>query len=134
MTIVDNKLVKHDQTDAEWISRVNGFIDKLLAFEGSEGEIETELLMFKTAFLGAMLSDAVEPGELHRTIVRRYLQVIVRSPLQKTDFVQWLFWVEGLENYAHDDFAVIAPEFPNQNIKVLLAIRKLGIADKNISE
>lgn len=135
MTVVGNKLVKHDQKDPEWISRVSSFIDKLLAFEGSEGETETELLMFKSAFLGAMLSDAVEPGELRRTIVRRSLHLILGSPLQKTDFVQWLFWLKGVETFAPDDFAVIAPELPNQNIKVLLAMRKLGILDdKKFSE
>ena len=129
LKIVDNKLVKHDQKDAEWISRVNGFTDKLLAFQGSDGETETELLMLKSGFLQAFLGQAVDPGELRRTIVRKYLRLILGSPLQKTDFVHWLFWVKGAETFAPDDFAEIAPELPNQNVKVLLAMRKLGIAD-----
>lgn len=128
-TILEGRIVKHDQTDAGWIGRLNGFVDKLLAFQGAEGETETELLMLKSSFLGAILVQSVEPGELHRSITTRYLRLLVASPLQKKDFGQWLFWVKDVEKLAGTDFLSLASEFPNQNIEVMLKMRKLGVSD-----
>lgn len=125
MTIVDNRAVKHDQTDAEWISRVNGFMDKLLAYDGTDGESEAVLLSFKSSFLSAFVIDAVGPGELRKSMVRKYLRLLVGSPLQKTSFIEWLFWINMMERADPEDVAEIAEEFPNPNLKVLAAAKKL---------
>jgi hypothetical protein len=135
LRVIDNKLVKHDQKDVAWITSLTNFVDKLLAFEGTNDETETERLMFKSSLIGAILAQAVEPGDLRRSILRKYLRVIMESPIQKKDFAQWLFWVNMAEGYAPDDFVQLASEFPNHNVQVLLAMRKLGISgDKKNSE
>lgn len=128
--VVDNKIVNQDPNDAEWASRVIEMIDRILAAEGSDGETENEMLYLKGAFLGGMLS-GIDAGELRKSIVRRYLRLIVGSKLQKTSFIQWRLWLSDAERMAPDSFDEIAAEFPNTNLGVILAAKKvLKLAEK----
>ena len=122
--VVDNKLVNHDVTDAAWVSRVNEFIEKILALEATDGETESEMFFLKTAFLGGMLS-GVSPGELHDSIVRKYLRQLVGSSLQKSNFIVWRAWIGETERMAPDRFYELVLEFPNPNLKVMASANKL---------
>lgn len=121
--VVDNKIVNHDVNDLEWVAKVNDFIDRILAFDG-ENHTESEMLFIKGAFLGGMLS-GIDPGELRNSILRKYLRQLVGSPLQKTSFIEWRHWIADAERWAPDSFSEIASEFPNPNLKVILAANKL---------
>src|SRR5205823_13361371 len=118
--IVDNKVVKHDVTDLAWVSRVNEFIDGALSFEESDNETDAEMLFLKGALVGAII-DSISPGELRKSVVRKYLRLIAGSRLQKTSFIEWRFWIADAERMAPDSFYEIASEFPNPNLKVMLA-------------
>lgn len=122
--IVDNKVVNHDVNDPEWAARINDFVDRVLAAEGTDGETEGEMLFIKAAFLGSTLY-GVDPGDLRKSIVRKYLRLLASSRLQKTSFVEWRQWMADAERMTPDSFDEIASEFPNYNIKVILAVKKL---------
>ncbi len=124
-TIVDNGSVKHDPTDAEWVARVDVFMDRLLAYTGTDGETESALLMMKSSALGAFVADAVGPGELRKSIVRKYLRLLAGLSLQKSSFIEWYFWIGMMENMDPADFSEVAPEFPNPNLRVMVAAKKL---------
>jgi hypothetical protein len=122
--IVDGKSVNHDVNDIGWAGRVNELIDRVLSFEGADGETETELLFIKAGFVGAMMS-GVDPGDLRKSLVRKYLRLLAGSKLQKTSFIEWRFWIRDAERMAADSFDEIAAEFPNPNLKAIVAARKL---------
>lgn len=122
--IVDNKVVKHDVTDAAWVSRVNEYIDRVLSFEGTDNETEAEMLFLKAAYVGGMI-DSVGPGDLRKSLVRKYLRLIAGSRLQKTSFIEWRFFIADAERMAPESFYEIASEFPNPNLKVMAAAKKL---------
>ncbi len=122
--IIDNKVVNHDLTDSEWVSRVNDFIDRALAFEGTDSETEGELLFLKAAFVGRMIV-AVNPGDLRKSIVRKYLRLLAASSLQKTSFIQWRMWISGVERTAPEFFYDLASEFPGPNLRAIVAANKL---------
>ncbi len=122
--IVDNKVVNHDVNDLEWAARVTEFVDRVISLEGSDGETEGEMLFLKSAFVGAMLS-GVSPGDLRKSIVRRYLRLILASKQQKTSFIEWRRWLANVERSAPESFDEIASEFPNPNLKVILAAKRL---------
>lgn len=124
--IVDNKVVNHDVTDVAWVSRVNEYIDRVLSFEGSDNETEAEMLFIKGGFVGGMMS-GISPGELRKSIVRKYLRLVAGSRLQKTSFIEWRFWITDLERMAPESFYDIALEFPNPNLKVMAAAKRAGI-------
>jgi hypothetical protein len=122
--IIDNKVVNHDANDVEWAGRVTELIDRVLATDGNDGETEGEMLYLKAAFVGAMLS-GVDPGELRKSIVRKFLRLIMASKLQKTSFIEWRLWLSEIERSDFELIAELAPEFPNPNLKVIVAARKL---------
>lgn len=122
--IVDGKTVKHDVNDIEWAGRVMELIDRVISFEGTDSETETELLFLRAGFIGAMIS-GIDPGELRKSVVRKYIRLLAGSKLQKTSFIDWLFWVADSERMAPGSFYDIASEFPNPNFKAMLAAKKL---------
>ncbi len=122
--LIDNKVVNHDFTDVAWVSRVNDFIDRALSFEGTDNETEGELLFLKAAFVGRMIS-GINPGELRKSVVRKYIRLVAGSRLQKTSFIEWRFWIADTERMAPESFYEIAAEFPNPNLKVMAAANKL---------
>ena len=122
--ILDNKIVNHDVTDVAWVSRVNEYIDRILSFEGSDNETEAEMLFLRAAFVGGMVS-GISPGELRKSIVRKYLRLVAGSRLQKASFIEWRHWITDLERMAPESFYDIASEFPNPNLKVMAAAKKL---------
>ncbi len=122
--IVDNKVVNHDVTDLSWVSSVNEYIDRVLSFEGTDNETESEMLFLKAAFIGGMVS-GISPGELRKSIVRKYLRLVAGSRLQKTSFIEWRNWISDAERMAPESFYEIASEFPNPNLKVMAAAKKL---------
>ncbi len=122
--ITDNKVVNHDVTDLAWVSRVNEFIDKALSFEGTDNETEGEMLFLKAAFVDGMIS-GISPGEVRKSIVRKFLRLVAGSRLQKTSFIEWRFWIANAEHDAPEYFYEIAAEFPNPNLKVMAAAKKL---------
>jgi hypothetical protein len=122
--IVDNKAVDRDPNDIEWAAKVNEFVDRALSAEGSDGETEGELLFIKAAMLGGMLS-GIGPSDLRKSIVRRHLRLLANSRLQKTSFIEWHQWIQDARRWAPDSFDEIAAEFPNPNLKVMLAAKRL---------
>ena len=122
--IVDNKVVRHDVTDAAWVSSVTEFVDRVVAFEGSDNETETELLFLKGGLLGAMI-ESINPGELRSSVIRKYLRLIAGSRLQKTSFIDWRFWIADAERMAPEVFYEIASEFPSPNLRVMAAAKKM---------
>jgi hypothetical protein len=122
--IVDNKIVNRDVGDVEWAGKVTEFVDRVISAEGSDGETEGELLFLKAAFVGGMLS-GVDAGDLRKSIVRRYLRLILASRLQKTSFLEWRQWLQEAERMAPEAFDEIASEFPNANLKVILGANRL---------
>ncbi len=127
--IVDNKIVNHDVNDIAWASRVNEYIDRVIAFEGTENETEGELLFLKSAFIGGTVS-GIGAGELRTSIVRKYLHLLANSPLQKTSFIQWRACIAQIEQLAPDSFYELASEFPNPNLKLIVAAKKIFDAPK----
>ncbi len=123
-TVVDNKIVNHDVTDVAWGERVNEYIERVLAFEGTENETDAEMLFLKAAFLGGMVS-GISPGELRVSILRKYLRLVASSRLQKTSFIEWRFWLSIVEHEAPESFYDMASEVPNPNLKVMAAVSKL---------
>ena len=121
---VDNKVVNHDVTDVAWVSRVNDFINRVLSLEGTDNETEAEMLFLKSGFVGGMVS-GISPGELRKSIVRKYVRILANSPLQKTSFIEWRFWITDMERTAPESIYEMAAEFPNPNFKVMVAAKKL---------
>ena len=130
--IVDGKAVNHDVTDVAWAGRVNEFIDRALSFEGSDNETESEMLFLKAALVGGMI-DGIGPGDLRKSIVRKYLRLVVGSRLQKTSFIEWRFWLTDVERMAPESFHEMASEFPNPNLKVMAAAIKMFAEPKKES-
>lgn len=124
MTRVDNKLVNHDLSDAEWVSRVADFAERVVTLEGNDNETEAELFFLRSALLGALI-EAINPGELRKSILRKYMRQLAASPLQKTSFIEWRLWIHEVERFGPESFYEIASEFPNPNLKVLVAANKL---------
>lgn len=122
--VVDDKIVNHDANDVEWAGRVTEMIDRLLSTDGRDGETESELLYLKAAFVGGMLS-GIDQGDLRKSIVRRYLRLIVASRLQNTSFIEWRLWLSEIERRDFALIAELAPDFPNANLKVIIASKKL---------
>ncbi|MFT3745883.1 MAG: hypothetical protein QM785_16540 [Pyrinomonadaceae bacterium] len=129
--IVDNKVVNHDVNDIEWAARVTEFVDRGLAMEGSDGETEGEMLFLRAALAGAMLS-GIDAGELQNSILRKYLRLLLSSKLQKTSFIEWRRWLADAERMAPQAFSQIASEFPNQNLKVIVAANMLLAEPKKV--
>lgn len=125
-TLVDNKFVNHDLADAEWVSRVSDFADRVVAFDGNDNETEAELFFLKSALLGALL-EAISPGELRRSILRKFVRQLARSPLQKTSFIEWRLWIYEAKLSGSEFFYEIAAEFPNPNFKAMIAAQKAGL-------
>ena len=122
--IVDNKIVNDSGPD--WESRVTDFVAKELDWAGTDGETESETLLVKSAGFGAML-ESIDDGELKKSVVRQYLRMLAGSRLQKTSFIEWLTLVAQLQKTNTALFLEIAPEFPNPNLKVMVATKKLGL-------
>ncbi|CAN5388213.1 hypothetical protein BH10ACI2_BH10ACI2_19230 [soil metagenome] len=122
--IVDNKVINHDLADADWASRITEFIDRSLSFEGTDSETESELLFLKAAFVGRVIH-GVNPGDLRKSIVRKYIRLLAASNLQKTSFIEWRFWIADAERMAPESFYLIAAEFPNPNLKLMANAKKL---------
>lgn len=122
--IVDNKVANHDVNDIEWAGRVNEFIDRVLSFEGTDSETESEMLFIRAGFVGAMMS-GISAGDLRNSVVRKYVRLLAGSKLQKTSFIEWRFWIADAERMAPESFYEIAAEFPNPNLKVMVAANRL---------
>ncbi len=122
--IIDKKIVRHDLADAEWVSRVTDFAERVVAFEGNDNETEAELFFLKSALLGALI-EAISPGELRASILRKYMSQLAASPLQKTSFIEWSLWIHEVERMGPELFYEMASEFPNPNLKVLVAANEL---------
>jgi hypothetical protein len=122
--VVDGKVIKHDVNDIEWAGRVIELIDRVISFEGSDSETEAETLFLKAGFVGSMMS-GIGPGELRKSVVRKYVRLLAGSKLQKTSFIDWRFWIADAERMAPESFDEIAAEFPNSNLKVILAVKKI---------
>ncbi len=129
--IVDNKVVHHDVNDIEWAGHVNELIDRVLSFEGTSSDTETEILFLKAGLVTSMLS-GIDESELRKSIVRKYIRLLVGSKLQKTSFIDWRFWIADAEQTAEDSFYEIASEFPNQNLRVMAAANKLFTEPKKL--
>lgn len=127
--IVDNKVVNHDVNDVEWASRVGELVDRMLAYEGTDGETEGELLFLKAAFVDGMVS-GIEKGELRKALVRKFMRLVIGSRLQKTSFIRWRSWIASVERNDPDIFDDLAAEFPNPNLKVIVAVKKMMEAQK----
>lgn len=127
--VVDNKIV--NDSGPEWESRVLEFIEKAISWEGGNNETESETLMVKAAMFAAML-ESINDGELKKSVVRKFLRYLAGSPMQKNGFVEWLSLLRTIRDKNELLFVQLAPEFPNQNLKVILAAKRLdnvGTAD-----
>jgi hypothetical protein len=122
--VVDNKIV--NDSGPEWESRVVQFIEKVVAWEGSNNETESETFFVKIGMFESMI-ESIDNGELKKSVMQKYLRFLAGSPMQKDRFIEWLFWVREQERRNPDLFAVLASEFPNPNLKVMLATKKLGL-------
>jgi len=100
--------------------------DRVVAFDGNDNETEAELFFLRTALLGALI-EAINPGELRNSILRKFMRQLAASPLQKTSFIEWRLWINEVERFGPDAFYEIAAEFPNPNLKVLVAAKKAGL-------
>lgn len=116
-----------DKTDIEWQSKVSAFADKIPAWKPAEDIPDVDLFNMRSTLHGA-LAQVVPDGELKRTIVRKWLRFLAGSSVQKENYIRWsveLRMVRAFTEKGADLFAEIAPEFSNQNFKVMLAAKKL---------
>lgn len=122
--IVDNKIVHF--SGPEWQAKVVALVESVIAWEGSDGETETEMLVVRSAFFEYMLQSIDDP-EFRKNITRKYLAHLAASRVQKTDFVSWYMWVSGVQKQNPDIFAQLFDDFPNPNLAVMVKLKKLGL-------
>ncbi len=122
--VVDTKIVHF--SGPEWQANVVALVESVIAWEGSDGETQAEMMVVRSAFFDSMLQSVDDP-EFRKNITRKYLAYLAASPVQKTDFVSWYMWVSGVQKQNPDMFAQMADDFPNPNLAVMVKLKKLGL-------
>jgi len=121
--VVGKKIVHF--SGPEWQAKVIALVESVLAWEGTDGETKTEMMVVRSAFFEYLLQ-SIDDQEFRKNITRKYLAHLAASPVQKTDFVIWYMWVSDLQKQNSDVFAQLADNFPNPNFAVMLKLKNLG--------
>lgn len=116
-----------DKGNIEWQSKVTEFVDRIPSWKPREEISDLRLFSLRAALYGAILQIAPE-GELMKTVLRRYLRYMAGTPIQKENYIQWssqVRMVKGFLGKNAEVFYEVAAEFPNPNLKLLVAANKL---------
>jgi hypothetical protein len=115
----DGRLIaKPDQNDLDWQARVLQMADKMLSWEGENEETESETLMVRAGMYGALLEEVTIP-ELRKTLVRKYLNLMAASPVQRSSFIEWYVFAKQVQDASPALFTELSREFSNINLKVM---------------
>lgn len=122
--VVDNRVV--NDSGPEWESHVTEFVEKVIAWEGSNGETESETMFVKVSMFAAMI-ESIDEGELKKTVVRKYVRLLAGAPMQKNSFAEWLACLRLVRERNDALFFQLAPEFPNPNFRLIVGMKKIGL-------
>lgn len=106
-------------SDLDWQQRVRMLVEKVLSFDGENGETDEEVLFIKCSALGAILQ-MVKTTELRKLLFRSSILTLSRSPLQKTNFPTWFYLAKGLQQSDRQLFSDFALETPNSNFNIMI--------------
>ena len=113
--------------DLVWEQRVRMLIEKVISFDGKDGETDEEVLFIKCSEFGAILQ-IVKTMDLRKLVFRSFILTLSRSPIQKTNFPTWFYLAKGLQQSDRQLFSDLASETPNVNLNLMIqAVR--GIAN-----
>lgn len=115
----DNKPANPVASDLDWQQRVRMIVEKVISFDGKDGETDEEVLFIKCSALGVILQ-IVKTTELKKSVFRSSILTLSRSPLQKTNFPIWSYLAKGLQQSDRQLFSDLALETPNSNLNIMI--------------
>ena len=115
----DNNPVSPGTSDLAWQQRVRTLVEKVISFDGKDGETDDEVLFIKCSALGAILQ-MVKTTDLRKWVFRNSLLTLSRSPLQKTNFPAWFYLAKELQRADRQLFSDLVSETPNSNLVIMI--------------
>lgn len=119
--LVDGKPVS--ESSPEWKTRVNAFVDKLEKWSGDGKQSEFTVFVVRATTYDSLLGSVADP-ELKRYVARSFAIFLLRTPLQKTEFLVWHLYASRLLKTWPQVFAELIPNYPNANIFSMLEARQ----------
>jgi hypothetical protein len=115
---------KGDLTAQEdWKSKVAQMLEDLNSWNESDEETEIEVFNQKCVAFGFLIRETSE-GPLKTHVARNYIRFLAGSSVQRTSFIEWLFYVRGFALNESKLFEQMAAENPNPNFKAIIEVRK----------
>jgi hypothetical protein len=125
----DGRLIeKPDPLGLDWQAKALDLADRLLSWEGENGETDREVLMVRAGLFLGLLEDVSVP-DLRKTLVRKYLTVLADSPVQRSSFIEWSVFVVELQEKSPELVKELVREFSNPNLKVMVESKTLDDPD-----
>lgn len=115
----DNKSASPITSDLEWQQSVRMLVEKVISFDGKDGETDEEVIFVKCSTFGAILQ-IVKTPELRKLVFRSSILTLSRSPIQKTNFPTWFYLAKGLQQADRQLFSDLALETPNSNLNMMI--------------
>lgn len=122
---------RKDDIDAqlEWRLKVGELLEDLDSWKASDTETESEVFNQKSVFY-RVISENVD-GDLKADVLRAFLRYLTGSSMQKTSFIEWFYHVKWVAAKHGEIFRDLASEFPNPNLKVMLAVKRITSTPSN---
>ncbi|HQU92756.1 MAG TPA: hypothetical protein PLK77_10690 [Pyrinomonadaceae bacterium] len=114
------------KSDEAWPIKVNAFVERIRSWEPKEKFSQFDRFRVGITMLLSVL-ESIQDGDLKVAVVRRTLQTLNDSAIQRSNFVEWLYHVNRVRTAYPNEFAEIAPQIPNQSFSVILASKRLGV-------
>jgi len=118
---IKNEADKKNDKDAqlEWELKVNSILDELDSWKASDNEPEREVFNQKCIIYRAMSGEV--DGPIKKAVLRAFLRYLAASPIQRDSFIEWLYHARWIANNNASLFLGLTDEFPNPNLKVMIA-------------
>jgi hypothetical protein len=105
---------------AEWETKVGVFLENLGMWNASEDESETAVFNQKCVLFSSLVS-TVPKGKVKRTVVDAYLRFLSSSSVQKTSYIEWLYFARRAASGFPALFDEVAPQTHNPSFAVMTA-------------
>jgi hypothetical protein len=116
---------KDDLTAQEdWKSKVAQMLEDLNSWNESDEESEIEVFNQKCMAFGFLIRETSE-GPLKTHVARNYIRFLAGSSVQRSSFIEWLYYVRGFALNEPKLFEQMAAENPNPNFRAIVGVAKI---------
>ncbi len=112
-----------DATKDELERRVGPFLESLNSWEPSGDESELEVFNEKCVLFRSII-ERLPNGDVKKNVARHYLSFLNKSPIQKTNFLEWYFYVQKFFIGNDELFKELIEQVPNSNFKLMSDLKK----------